>query len=333
MSVEGEEPEAFWNSEEEKMEIDPELSAFLRKIANRNAKLEAQMKVLGDRYQEMAAQHEDDKIALKQLREAVKKAAERIRYIEDIPGKRVPYFLTFQINIPGQTNPSISLAGSRLSDTKQISQDGPFVCTTYLSAFLLKTYSIGPYQDEQGDGRPNDPVAGTEVVTPLSGRFRPVASTADPFSGAYIGPGIGGLPAQAANVAAAQAVQTFRPGTVDFLFEIADEGVDRLRQNQVPIPSRYIFSEFDRPLYLPISDFFERGSTIRFSSTFTRDLGFAEINYPALPNGLSEGSLQPPPDPIANNPPLSGRAIVALGGTLYFTMLGYKILQAQSPAV
>jgi hypothetical protein len=25
--------------------------------------------------------------------------------------------------------------------------------------------------------------------------------------------------------------------------------------------------------------------------------------------------------------------IVALGGTLYFTMLGYKILQAQSPAV
>jgi len=318
------------------MEIDPELSAYLRKLANKHERIEAQMSALTDRYKRLSAEHEDDKIELQKLRVALKKAADRIRYIEDIPGKRVPYFQTFQINIPGQSNPTISLAGSRLSDTKQVSQDGPFVCTTYLSAFLLKTFSIGPYGDAEQDpptGRLNDPPAGSEVVTPLSGRFRPVASSADPFSGAYIGPGIGGIPAAAANVAAAEAVNTFRPGIVDFLFEIADEGVDRLRQNQVPIPSRYIFSEFDRPLYLPVSDFFERGSTIRFSATLTRDIGFAEINYPTLPNGFQEGSLSPAPDPIANDPPLSGRAIVALGGTLYFTMLGYKILQAQSPAV
>lgn len=332
LSAEGEKPDVLWDSEEE-MEIDPELSAYLRKLANKHERIEAQMSALTDRYKRLSSEHEDDKIELQKLRAALKKAAERIRYIEDIPGKRVPYFQTFQINIPGQSNPTISLAGSRLSDTKQVSQDGPFVCTTYLSAFLLKTFSIGPYSDQEDQGRPNDPPAGTEVVTPLSGRFRPVASSADPFSGAYIGPGIGGLPAQAANVAAAQAVNTFRPGIVDFLFEIADEGVDRLRQNQIPIPSRYIFSEFDRPLYLPVSDFFERGSTIRFSATLTRDIGFAEINYPELPNGFQEGSLSPAPDPIANDPPLSGRAVVALGGTLYFTMLGYKILQAQSPAV
>lgn len=325
----------LWDSEE-KMEIDPELSAYLRKLANKHERIEAQMSSLTDRYKKLSAEHEDDKIELQKLRAALKKAADRIRYIEDIPGKRVPYFQTFQINIPGQSNPSISLAGSRLSDTKQVSQDGPFVCTTYLSAFLLRTFSIGQYGDPKANpptGRLNDPPAGTEVTTPLSGRFRPVASSADPFSGAYIGPGIGGIPAAAANFAAAQAVNTFRPGIVDFLFEIADEGVDRLRQNQVPIPSRYIFSEFDRPLYLPVSDFFERGSTIRFSATLTRDIGFAEVNYPTLPNGFQEGSLTPPPDPIANDPADSGRAIVALGGTLYFTMLGYKILQAQSPAV
>jgi hypothetical protein len=189
----------------------------------------------------------------------------------------------------------------------------------------MKTFSIGPYGDANA-GRPNDPPAGSEVVTPLSGRFRPVASTADPFAGAYLGYSMG-----PASVGGAQAVQTFRPGTIDFLFEIADEGVDRLRQNQVPIPSRYLFSEFDRPLYLPVSDFFERGSTIRFSSTLTRELGFAEVNYALLPNGFSEGDQNPPPDPT--QPDEIGRVPVSIGGTLYFTMLGYKILQAQSPAV
>lgn len=313
---------------------DPEVAAYLRRMATKQQRVEAQMEALNQRYQQLAAAAEDDKIELKRLSAALKKAASRIRYIEDIPGKRVPYFQGFQINVPGQSNPTVSLAGSRLSDTKQVSMDGPFVCTTYLSAFLLRCYSLGPYDGtNEAVGRPNDSDAGSEVITPLTGRFRPVASSADPFSGAYIGYGIGGVPAAAANVAAAQAVQTFRPGTIDFLFEVADEGVDRLRQNQIPIPSRYLFSEFDRPLYLPVSDFFERGSSIRFSATLTRDVGFAEINYASLPNGFQEGAVSPPPDPIANDPTQSGRMIVALGGTLYFTMLGYKILQAQSPAV
>jgi hypothetical protein len=306
---------------------DPNVAAYLRKMNDKQARMEAQNEALSRRYQQMASHFEDQSIEMKKLRAAVKKAAERIRYIEDIPGKRVPYFQSFQINIPGPDTPSTTVAGQRLSDTKQVSQDGPFVCTTYLSAFLMKTYSIGPYGDQDA-GRPNDPPAGAEVITPLSGRFRPVASSADPFAGAYIGAGLGPN-----TVAGAQTVQTFRPGAVDFLFEIADEGVDRLRQNQVPIPSRYLFSEFDRPLYLPVSDFFERGSTIRFSATLTRELGFAEVNYPLLPNGFQAGDQQPPPDPTDTDNPGSGRAVVSVGGTLYFTMLGYKILQAQSPAV
>ena len=313
---------------------DPEVAAYLRRMANKQQRVEAQMEALNGRYQAMAAAAEDDKIELRRLGAALKKAAARIRYIEDIPGKRVPYFMGFSISVPGQSNPTVSLTGSRLSDTKQVSQDGPFVATTYLSAFMLRCFSLGPYAGTNtAIGRPNDPDIGSEVSTPLTGRFRPVSSSADPFSGAYIGPGIGGIPAAAANVAAAQAVQTFRPGIIDFLFEVADEGTDRLRQNQIPIPSRYLFSEFDRPLYLPVSDFFERGSAIRFSATLTRDIGFAEINYASLPNNFQEGGVSPPPDPVANNPTESGRMIVALGGTLYFTMLGYKILQAQSPAV
>lgn len=306
---------------------DPQLAAYLRKLAGTNERLQQQMKALMGRYKQVSQHFEDQGIELKRLRAAVKKAAERIRYIEDIPGKRVPYFLQFEINIPGPTTPSTTVAGQLLSDVKTVSQDGPFVCTTYLAAFLMKTFSVGPYGDENA-GRPNDPPAGQEVITPLSGRWRPVASTADPFAGAYIGYGLG-----PATVAGAQAVQTFRPGTIDFLFQIADEGVDRLRQNQVPIPSRYLFSEFDRPLYLPTSDFFARSSSVRFSASLTRELGFAEVNYALLPNGFAEGDQQPPPDPTNQAAPDSGRSIVSVGGTLYFTMLGYKILQAQSPAV
>lgn len=304
---------------------DPQLAAFLRKLAARGDEAAASVKALERRYAAIKTQCEEQRIEIGQLNEAVRAAAERIRYVEDIPGKRVPYFMQFRIEIPGPTSPSTMVAGQRLSDAQSVSMDGPFVCTTYLSAFLMKTFSLGPYGDDQ-EGRPNDPPAGAEVITPLSGRFRPIASTADPFAGAYIGYGVGPV-----SVAGAQAVQTMRPGTIDFLFEVADAGVDRLRQNQIPIPSRYLFSEFDRPLYLSVSDFFERGSSIRFSATLTRELGLAEVNYALTPTGFSEGNQVPPPDPTAAGD--IGRCVVSVGGTLYFTMLGYKILQAQSPAV
>ena len=304
---------------------DPNVSQYLRDMEDKNTRQQTQMGSLMRAYRKMAAKFSNNELELRRLADSLAKAAKRIRYIEDIPGKRVPYFLNFEINIPGPDQPSISLAGKQMIATQPISQDGPFVCTTYLSAMLMKTYSIGRYQDDFG-GRPGDPPAGTEVITPLTGRFRPVASTADPFSGAYIGARVGPL-----TVAGAQAVQTFRPGEADFLFEIYDASVDRNRQNSIPIPSRYIFSEFDRPLYLPISDFFSQSAVIQFKASLTRDLGFAEVNYAMLPNGFAEGLQQPPPDPSSDDPSAS-RAVVSLGGTLYFTMLGYKILQAQSPA-
>lgn len=308
-------------------DLTPETAAYLRRLSNDNERLQAQQQALIDRYKTLRTEHEGDRMELQRLTAAVKKAAARLRYVEDIPGKRVPYVMNFQINIPGPTDPTISIRCTRLPDSQQVSMDGPFVCTTWLGAFLLKTYSLGPYGDE-ATGRLSDPPAGAEVITPLTGRFRPIASTADPFAGAYIGYGLG-----PATVAGAQAVQAFRPGLVDFLFEVHDVGSDRARQNQIASPSRYLFSEFDRPLYLPVADFFERGSTITFAATMTHDIGLAEVNWAATPQSpaFSEGSLSPPPDPTANGG--VGRVVVGLGGTLYFTMLGYKILQAQSPAV
>lgn len=303
---------------------DPNVAAHLRGLEDKNTRMAEQYAALMRGYRRLASMVDDSKLEQKRLADALAKAAKRIRYIEDIPGKRVPYFLNFTIEFPGPSSPSQTLAGSQQITSQSIAQDGPFVCTTYLSAFMLKTYSLGPYGTAQ-DGRPSDPQAGAEIITPLTGRFRPTASSADPFAGAYIGPYVGPI-----SVAGAQAVQTFRPGEADFLFEIFDGSSDRNRQNGIPTPSRYIFSEFDRPLYLPISDFFPQSAVVQFKATLTRNLGFAEINTATLPNGFAETSLQIQPDPAAANN--VGRLPVSLGGTLYFTMLGYKILQAQSPA-
>lgn len=83
-------------------------------------------------------------------------------------------------------------------------------------------------------------------------------------------------------------------------------------------------------MYLPVSDFYSQSAVIQFKATMTREFGYAEVNYAALPNGFAEGNATPPPNPAEAGG--IGRQVVALGGTLYFTMLGYKILQAQSPA-
>lgn len=260
----------------------------------------------------------DQRSGILQLQDWVKKASRRIKYIEDIPGKRVPYWLSMSIPIPSPVRTdaqgnvvNFAIGGQEFNQVQNVSMDGPFVCTCYMAAFRMLTFSLGPTE-----ARPSDEPAGTPVITPMTGRFRPVASTNDDFSGAYIGPG---------SPIGITAVSTPRPGEMDFLWQISDQGTDRSRQNQ-PLPSRYLFSEVDRPCYLPVSDFFERGSVIKVSVTPTRDLGLIEMAYTPY-NGVQDGGGEP----------ISGegedRRVFAIGGELTFTLAGYKILQAQSPAV
>ena len=318
------------------MSDDPRIEQYLRRLGERQKRTESQISTIVEHYNDLKNSYEGSQMELKRMQSALKKTAEKIRYIEDIPGKRIPYFMNFEISVPGPDNPTFTVVGQRLSDVKQVSMDGPFVCTSYLSAFRMKTYSLGPYTYPDGEASAvkSMPAIGTELITSLTGRFRPVASTADPFSGAYIGPGVG-----LQTLLDASLVNTFRPGTVDFLYEISDEGTDRQRQNQVPSPSRYLFSENDRPLYLPVSDFFERGSSLKIQISMLHDLGYAEINATSFPpNGVGPfadsnipgNAIPGPSETVANG---AGRVVVGIGGTLTFTMLGYKILQAQSPAV
>lgn len=290
------------------LNVPPQVASFLRNLNDKQARQQSQFEALAKAYRELRTRSEGDKLELQRLGEWVRKAASRIRYIEDIPGKRVPYTMNFEVSIPSVANVA-NPVGARIRAQQQVSMDGPFVGTMLMGAFRMQTFSLGPIPEVA----PNLPAIGEEVITPLTGRFRPIASTADAFQGAYIGPGYG---------ANAVDVNTFRPGEIDFLWEYADEGTDRERQNQIPTPSRYLFSENDRPFYLAVSDFFERGSTIAFYTTLLRSVGLVEVNFSSGWNGVTESPIAP-----------ADRVILALGGTLTLSIHGYKILQAQSPAV
>jgi len=327
---------------------------YLQRMQDRQERVKTQLQSLYSVYKKQESLLKGKATELKQLKSLLKKAIGRIRFAEDIPGKRVPFFLCFDVEIPGPgnpgqlltaarpTNPSFSLRNQKFHRVQPITMDGPFVATAYTAAFRLKTFSLGP--DAFTSQRTTDPAAGTEIITPLTGRFRPICSTSDPFNGAWVGLAPG---TEASNVAdtvppstgGAAFRNTFKPGTIDFLWEVADEGSSRVHQNHYLTPSRYLYSEFDRPMYLPTSDFYERGSIVKFSATLTRDLGFAELsftNYITTDGTWRDaGSNLPNADnfvlfPVSDT---MARMWVGLGGTLTFTMMGYKILQSQSPAM
>lgn len=290
------------------MDLPPQVAQFLRSLNDKQARQAAQFDALAKAYRDLRTRSEGDKLEIQRLGEWVQKAAKRIKYIEDIPGKRVPYTMNFEIEMPSDANTPLPV-GARVRSQQQTSMDGPFVASMLMGAFRMRTYSLGP--DIQLF--PGMPPVGEEIITPFTGRFRPIASTTDGFSGAYIGIGTG---------ASANLVNTHRPGEIDFLWEYTDGGTDRSRQNEIPTPSRYLFSENDRPFYLAVSDFFERGSTITFYVTLLRSLGLVEASFSAGYNGYTESAIAP-----------ADRATFAVGGTLTLSIHGYKILQAQSPAV
>ena len=278
------------------------IQRLLRRVAHEKSNSRALREKLAD----LINRFKQHRIEFKAVEKWIAKAAERIKYIEDIPGKRIPYMLNFEIDLPpsgnadGASDGILTIANQQFFDTQQIPMDGPFIATHYMGALLLKTYSLGPTQS-----RPQDAPAGQEVITPLTGRFRPLASTNDDFSGAYIGPGT-------TVVSGIADVNTPRPGEIDFLWTLEDEGSRRARQNQIPQPSRYIFSEVDRPYYLAVSDFYERGSVIRWTITPTREMDLVEMAYLAY-NGFSGGEGADI-DGVAPN-----RRVFATGGTLYLT--------------
>ncbi len=203
---------------------------------------------------------------------------ERVRYIESIPGRRIPF--DFVVSIPIPSN-SISQA----QGTKSVSQDGPFVAVaryaTLQSAFQFQR--VDPVTQEkavfQGRsfGRFRPMHSAWDLNDASAGVFQPTAGIAPPGTGAPI-------------VASPSNMSGFRSMEGDFLIQMLNQGAGYPRDNtEGGIPSAFYSESINSAFQLGALDFFERGETIQWKVTPTH------VNNPPAGNlsGYAAGGLFP----------------------------------------
>jgi hypothetical protein len=251
---------------------------------------------------------------------------DRVRYIESIPGRRIPFDLMVAIPIP--TN-SIALA----QGTKTISQDGPFVAVgrmaTFQSAFQFQrvdpvTQDKAVFQGRTfGRFRPMHSV--WDLNDASAGVFPPTTGIAQPGTGAPI-------------VAAPSNMSSFRSMEFDGLIQMLNQGAGYPRDNQdAGIPSAFYSESLNAIFQLGALDFFERGETIQWKVTPTH------VNNPPAGNlsGYAAGGLFPflasqydvqegvndELDPDATTDPVTRLP----DGILWVGLHGIKIVQPPGP--
>jgi len=247
-----------------------------------------------------------------------------IRYIERIPGRRIPFDLLVDIPI-GATQAATT------QGTRTISQDGPFVAVmryaTFQSALQFQV---------------TDPVTGAAATFQgrSFGRFRPVNSVGDLNDAAagVFNPVVGmAFPGTGAPIFASPSnMSSFRSMEWDGAIEMLNQGSGYPRSNQ-EVPSAFYMSELNSAFQLGALDFFERGETIQWKVRPTH------LNNPSAGNvaGFGAGGLYPflasqydvqegISDPI--NPNATTDPVVRLpDGILIVGMHGIKIIQPPGP--
>lgn len=200
---------------------------------------------------------------------------DHIRYIHQIPGRRIPFDMVFNIPIGADID-------TEQQQTENIGQDGPFVVVARMAAFRSQ------FQFTVTDDNGNQ----TAYPGRTFGRYRPVASSWDlndasagvdnPTNGVAF-PGTGEpVYMSPSNMA------SFRSMEFDGLIEMLNSGAGYPRSNQ-PVPSAFWTQGINDPFELAALDFFERGETIQLKATPTH------VNNP--PNGNAFGFRGPNPAP------------------------------------
>lgn len=174
-----------------------------------------------------------------------------IQYIENIPGRRIPF--DYLVDIP---------IGADITSVQQgtitIDQDGPFVAVQRYATFV----------SQYGFQR-TDPVSGAIAVFNgrSFGRYRPIHSAWDLNDGmpgsevmkAVAFPGTG-----APYVASVSNASPFRSMQPDFRIKFLNAGSSFPRSN-IEVPSPFWTKQINSPFNLGALDFFERGETLQFN--------------------------------------------------------------------
>lgn len=257
--------------------------------------------------------------ALTQVKAQASGDPEHVRYIEQIPGRRIPF--DFMVTIPMGAGVTAMQQQSSV-----VSQDGPFVAVARYATFQSALqYTV---QDPET-------LAVASFFGRSYGRFRPIHSAWDlndsqlpfqPVVGAAF-PGTGaGIYASPTNHS------SFRSMQFDGMIRFQAEGASFHRQN-IDLPSVFYTQQINEAFPLGALDFFERGSVLSWSVTplhtnnpeFGNVSGFATGGfYPFLSSqyDVHEGILDPyivdqETDPATRLP----------NGILTIGFHGYRIIQ------
>jgi len=292
-----------------------EAQALAERADARNAQLAQQL----DR-QTRSMQDLSDSLARVQAQGSSSVTPDRIQYIEQVPGRRVPFDLVVRIAVGASVT-------SEQQQSTTISMDGPFVAVRRYAAFLsqLTASYLNP---------------STQVTSAFLGRsfgrWRPIHSMWDlNDASAGVMQSVTGGPIPGAGqpiYASPSNMSSFRTMEFDGLIKFMNQGSGFMRQTDA-IPSAWYSEAINSPFDLPALDFFEKGETLQWSVTPTHpnnpDYGNmsaygASGYYPFLASqydvheGINDKEiLTNTTDPITRLP----------NGILYIGFSGYRIIQ------
>ncbi len=244
-----------------------------------------------------------------------------IQYIENIPGRRVPFDML--VRIPIGSNISSMQPGSIL-----VSQEGPYVAVSRMAIF------ISQYQLQR-----TDPTSGAKAVFfgRSYGRQRPIHSVRDFNDGLprqevqqqMAFPGTG-----APHVLSPSNGSPFRSMEADYTIQFLNAGSSFPRSN-IEVPSAFWTDQDNKAFELGALDVFERGETLTFNvqplhvnnPSYGNIQSFAAANaaFPFLASGWDyiEG-INDQADVLAGSTdPITRLA----DGLLYIGFHGYRIIQ------
>jgi len=199
-----------------------------------------------------------------------------LQYVENIPGRRVPYDMIATIQVADGTM-------SELQASLTVSQDGPFVAVARY-AFFLSQYSFQYTSPDTGNQ--------TIFNGRSFGRWRPMHSAWDLNDGLPRSEVVQAVPAPGAgapHILSPSNGSSFRSMEGDFTIKVENEGFAYPRQNTA-VPSPAWTKQINSPFGLAALDVFERGEVIGFRV------------QPQHPNNPAYGDIQSFTGPGSNWP-------------------------------
>jgi len=245
-----------------------------------------------------------------------------LQYVENIPGRRIPFDQLVAINIGANVT-------SEVQGSITINQDGPFIAVSRYAFFL-----------SQMQFQYRDPASGTATIFSgrSFGRWRPIHSAWDLYDGVPRSEVVQAVPAPGAgapHIISPSNASSWRTMQPDFSIRMENEGTAYPRSNMY-VPSAAWTKQINSPFNLGALDVFERSEVITFrvQPLHPNNPSFGNVqsftgpgdNWPFLASQFD--AIEGINDEIVNDAEVDTDPVTRLpNGVLYIGLHGYKIIQ------